>query len=150
MSLILYPSFHSVFIKFSAGFASATKIVVKCNIGGENPVNIRYLEYPLSRTFTMSKFLIDSFSILIKFPYKSVGYLELCYLKLSLRRTIFSVPSVIFGLFPIRYLEHSNEVFEWIILFISGIRILITALTILCSEVCSFFFSLSLRQHFLI
>ena len=61
-------------------------------------------------------------------------------------RTIFSVPLVIFGLFPIRYLEHSHEVFEWIILFISGIWMLITALTKLPSEVCSFFFSTLFRQ----
>ena len=42
---------------------------------------------------------------------------------------------MIFGLLPIRYVEHLNEVFEWIILFISGIRMLITALTKLCSEI---------------
>ena len=73
---------------------------------------IRYLEYPLSQIFTMSNFLFGPFSILINFPYKSVRYLELRYLELSLCRTIFSVPSVIFGLFSIGYLEHSNEVFE--------------------------------------
>ena len=75
-------------------------------------VDICYLEYPLSRTFTMSNFLFGPFSILRNFPYKFIRYLELCYLELSLCRTIFSVPSIIFGLFPIRYLEHSNEVFE--------------------------------------
>ena len=53
-----------------------------------------------SQTFTMSNFLFGPFNILINFSYKSVWYLELCYLKLSLCRTIFSVPSVIFGLFP--------------------------------------------------
>ena len=104
----------------------------------EITVDIRYLEYPLSRTFITSNFLFGPFSILINFSYKSVRYLELRSLELSLCRTIFSVSSVIFGLFPIGYLEH--EVFEWIILFISGIRMLITALTKLCSEVCSFFF----------
>ena len=76
----------------------------------------------------------------MSFPYKSVRYLELRYLELLLCQTICLVPSVIFGLFPIRYLEHSNEVFEWILLFISGIRMLITALIKLCLEVCSFFF----------
>ena len=75
-------------------------------------VDIRYLEYPLSRTFTMSNFLCGIFSILVNFHYKSVRYLELLDLKLSLRRTIFSVRSIIFGLFPILYLEHSDEVFE--------------------------------------
>ena len=53
---------------------------------------------------------------------------------------ILSVPSFIFGVFPIRYIEHLNEIFEWIILFISDNRILITALKKLCSEFCSFFF----------
>ena len=75
-------------------------------------VDIRFVEYPLSRTFTMSNFLFGFFSILINFPHKSGRYLELHYLKLLLSQTIFLVPSVIFGLFPIRYLEHSNEVFE--------------------------------------
>ena len=98
----------------------------------------------------MSNFLFGPFSILSNFPYKSVRYLELCYLELSLCRTIFSAPSVIFGLFPIRYLEHSNKVFKWIILFISGIRILITALAKLYSEVCPFFFSTPFRKHVLI
>ena len=53
---------------------------------------------------------------------------------------ILSVPSFIFGVFPIRYIEHLNEIFKWIILFISDNRILITALKKLCSEFCSFFF----------
>ena len=110
-----------------------------------NTVDIRYLEYLLSQTFTLSNFLFGPCNILINFPYKSVRYLELRYLEFSLCRTIFSVPSVIIGLFPIGYLEHSNEVFEWIILFILGIRMLITALTKLCSEVCSFFFSTSFQ-----
>ena len=35
-------------------------------------VNISYLEYPLSRTFTVSNFLSGSFNILINFLYKSV------------------------------------------------------------------------------
>ena len=99
----------------------------------------------------MSIFLFGPFSILISFTYKSVPYLELRYLELSLCRTIFSVPSVIFGLFSIRYLEHSNEVFERIIMFISGIRMLIiTALTKLCSEGRSFFFSTFLRQQYVL
>ena len=102
-------------------------------------VDIRYLEYPLSRPFTMSNFLFGLFSILINFPFKSVRHLEVRYLERSLCRTIFLVPSVIFGLFPIRYLEHSNAVFEWIMLFISDIRILITALTKLWLSVLSFF-----------
>ena len=55
-----------------------------------------YLEYPLSRTFTMLILLFGPLNILMNFPYKSVRYLEL-----SLCRTIFSVPSVIFGLLPI-------------------------------------------------
>ena len=99
--------------------------------------------YPLSRTFTMSNFLFGPFSILINFYRKSVPYLKLRSLKLFW--TIFSVPSVIFGLFSIGYLEYSNKVFKWIIPFISGIRMLITALTKLCSEVCSFFFSTSFQ-----
>ena len=60
-----------------------------------------YLEYPLSRTFTMLIFLFGPLNTLMNFPYKSVRYLELHYLELSLCRTIFSVPSVIFGLLPI-------------------------------------------------
>ena len=64
----------------------------------------------------MSNFLFGPVNILINLPYKSVRYLELCYLKRSLRQTIFSVPSVISGLFPIRCLEHSSEISEWIIL----------------------------------
>lgn len=101
--------------------------------------DIRYLAYALSLTFTMSSFLFGPFSILINFPYKSVRYLQLRYLELSLCRTIFSVFWVIFRLFPIRCLENSHEVFEWIILSISGIQMLITPLTKLCSKVCSFF-----------
>ena len=105
-------------------------------------VDICYLEHPLSQTFTMSNFLFGLFSIHINFPYKSLWYLEL-----SLCWTMFSVRSVIFGLFPICYIERSKEVFEWIILFISGIRMLIIALTKLCSKVCFFFFSTSFRQQ---
>ena len=110
-------------------------------------VGIRYLKYPLSRTFTMSNFLFSSFRILINFHYKTVWYLELRYPELSLCCTIFSVHSVIFGLFLIRYLEHSNEIFEWIILFISGIQMLITTLTKLYPEVYSFFSSSSFWQQ---
>ena len=33
-----------------------------------NTADIRYLEYPLSRTFTIANFLFGSFSILINFP----------------------------------------------------------------------------------
>ena len=40
----------------------------------------------------------------------------------------FLAPSVILGLFPIRYLKHSLKGFEWIVLFISGIQMLIIAL----------------------
>ena len=116
-------------------------------IGNHITVEICYLEHPLSQTFTMSNFLFGLFSIHINFPYKSLWYLELRYLELSLCWTMFSVRSVIFGLFPICYIEHSKEVFEWIILFISGIRMLITALTKLCSKVCFFFFSTSFRQQ---
>ena len=76
--------------------------------------------------FHYVEFIFGPFSILINFPYKSFRYLELGYHKLSLCRTIFSVLSFIFELFPIRYLEHLNEVFESIILIISGIRMLIT------------------------
>ena len=47
------------------------------------------------------------------------------YLELPLCWTIFSVSSVIFGLLLMCYFEHLNEVFEWILRFISGIRILI-------------------------
>ena len=96
---------------------------------------------------SLLNFLFSSFSILINFSYKSVGYLELWYLELSLCWTFFSLHSVIFGLFLIRYLEHSNEIFEWIILFISGIQMLITVFTKLCPEVCSFFFSISFWQQ---
>ena len=88
----------------------------------------------------MSNFLFGSFSILIDFPYKSGPYLELRYLKLSVCRPFLSVPSVIFGVFPILHFEHLNEAFEWIILSISGIRMSITALSKVCSEVCSLFF----------
>ena len=88
----------------------------------------------------MSNFLSAPFIILFNFPYKFVQYLKPCYLKFSLCRTTFSVSSVIFRLFPIPYLEHLNEVLEWIILFISGIRMLVIALIKLCSEVSSFLF----------
>ena len=76
-----------------------------------------YSRQPLSRIPAISNFhyvelFIGLFSILINFPYKSGRYLEFRYLELSLCRTIFSVPLVIFGLSPIRYLEHSDEVFE--------------------------------------
>ena len=47
------------------------------------------------------------------------------YLELPLYWTIFSVSSVIFGLLLMCYFEHLNEVFEWILPFISGIWILI-------------------------
>ena len=58
------------------------------------------------------------------------------------------LPSVIFGLFPIHYLEHSNKVFEWIILFVSGTWMLITALKIFVRVFFFFFFSTSFRhQH---
>ena len=60
----------------------------------------------------MSNFLFVPLNILINFPYKSVRYLELRYLELSLCQTIFSVPSVIFGLFLNSYLEHLDELFE--------------------------------------
>ena len=46
---------------------------------------------------------------------------------MSKGRRMFSVPSA-------NFLKHSNQVFELIALFISGIRMLITALTKLCSE----------------
>ena len=49
-----------------------------------NTVDICFLEYPLSWTFTMLNFFIDPFIILINFPYESVQYLGL--------------PSIIFGL----------------------------------------------------
>ena len=125
--------------------ASKNKTIIKVN-SFEFP-SFNHSHHLLSPTFTTSNFLFGSFSFLIKFPYKSVWYLELRYLKLSQSRAIFSVPSVIFGLFPISYLEHSNEVFQWIILFISGIQMLITALSKLSLEVCSFFFSTSFRQQ---
>ena len=96
----------------------------------DDTVEIRYLEYSLLWTFAMSNFLFGSSSILVNFSYKSIRYLELHYLELS-----------IFGLFRNCLLEHSNEVFEWIMLLISGIRNLITALTKLFLELCSFFFS---------
>ena len=69
-------------------------------------VDTRYLEYPLSQTFTMSNFLFRLFSIPINFPYNSVRYVELRYPELSLCQTMFSVPSVIFGISPIR--SHSQ------------------------------------------
>ena len=73
-----------------------------------NTVDIRYLEYPPSQILTILNFLFGRFSIPFNFPYKSVRYLKLRYLELPLCRTIFSVPSVIFGLFPIRCLEYSS------------------------------------------
>ena len=79
----------------------------------EYPLDYYYLEYPLSRTFTISNVLFVPFSILINLPYKSDRYLRLCYLELSQCRIIFTVPSVIFGLFPFRYsnirMRFSNE-----------------------------------------
>ena len=104
-------------------------------------ISFWYSRHPLSRIFTMSNFSFVTFCILINFPCKSVRCLKHRYLKFSLCRTIFSVALVIFGLFPIPYLKHWHEVFEWIILFISGIQMLITALTKLCLENRSYIFS---------
>ena len=131
-------------IRYAYSFKAFVILYISCQ---GTTVDIRYLGHPLSRTFTMSNFLFGPFSILINFSYKSVRYLERRYLKLSLRQTIFSVPSVIFGLFSICFLEHLNVVFEWIILFISGIQMPITASAKLCSEVWPFFFSTSFRQQ---
>ena len=118
-------------------------IKVKINfpfLSGIRTGRFKYSRHPLSGIPAISNFLFGPLSILINFPYKSVRYLELRYLNLSVCRTIFSAPSIIFRIFPIRHFEHSNEVFELIILFIVGIRMLINALTKLCSEVCCFFF----------
>ena len=88
-----------------------------------------FIPRPLLYTVYIYFFYIQfgCFNILVNFPYKSVRYLELRYFKPSLSPTIFLVASVIFGLFPYRYLEHSNEVFHWIILFIPEIRMLIAS-----------------------
>ena len=104
-------------------------------------VGIRYLEYQLSRFFTMSNSLFGLFSILINF--RSVFLTQLS-------RT-FTVSNTFLGPFSHFWAdsqpEHSNGVFEWIILLISGILMLTTALTKLCSEDCSFFFSTRFRQQ---
>ena len=73
---------------------------------------------------------------------------DICYLEYLLPRTFTMLSNtVIFGLFLISYLEHSNEIFEWIILFISGIQMVVTVFTKLCREVCSFLFSTSFWQQ---
>ena len=64
-------------------------------------VDIRYLECPLSRTFTISNFFFGPFSISSNFPYNYIRYLEPRYLELSLCRTNFSVPSALLS----RHLE---------------------------------------------
>ena len=74
--------------------------------------DIRYLQYPLFRTFTMWNFLFGPFIILINFPYKSVRYLKLPYLELLLCRAILSAPSIILGVSPIHSLDHANDVVE--------------------------------------
>ena len=102
---------------------------------------------PVISNFHFVRNLFGPFSILNNVLSKSDRYVELRYLEVSLWRTIFSVNPVIFWLFSIPYLEHSNEVFQWIILFISSIWMLITALTKLCSEVSSSFLSTSFRQQ---
>ena len=91
-----------------------------------------YSGHQPSQTFTMSNLLLGFFSILIKLLYKSVWYLELQYLEVPRCRTIFSVPSVIFGLFLIRYLEHSHEAFGNI-----TINITLLLVTLLLSTSCN-------------
>ena len=59
-------------------------------------VDICSLEYPLSRTFIILNFSFGPFSTLGNCPYKFVRYLEPRFLELSLSRTIFSDPSVLF------------------------------------------------------
>ena len=102
---------------------------------------------PAISNFLFVRNLFGSFSILNNVLSKSDQYLELRYLEVSLLQTIFSVNPVIFWLFSIPYLEHSNEVFQWIIMFISSIWMLITGLTKLCSEVSSSFLSTSFGQQ---
>ena len=58
--------------------------------------DISYLEYPLSRTFIISNFFFGPFSTLHNFHYRFLRYLTPRFLELSLCRTIFSVPSVLF------------------------------------------------------
>ena len=103
--------------------------------------NTRYLELSLYRTF----YLVPSTFSLTFFinPFCK----RTPYLNFSLCQKNFSVPSVIFGLFPIHYLEHSNEVFEWIILFISGTWMLITALKKFVRVFFSFFSTSFRHQH---
>ena len=71
-----------------------------------NTVDIRYLEYPPSQILTILNFLFGPFSIPFNFPYKS-GISNSAISNFH----FFLVPSVIFGLFPIHYLKHSNEAF---------------------------------------
>ena len=61
----------------------------------DNPADIRCLKYPLSQTFIISNFLFVPFSSLGDCRYKFVPCLEPRYFKLSLCRTIFSVPSAL-------------------------------------------------------
>ena len=95
-----------------------------------------YLELSLCRAFylVLSAFSLTSLINLFgssDFTISNFHYVE--QFSWSLQRY--------FALFSIRYPEHWNEVFELIILFISGIQMLITALIKLCSEV-SFFFNI--------
>ena len=80
---------------------------VKNQIFGDT-VDIHYLEYLVSWTFTMSKFLFGPFSILINFPYRPVRHLKFRYPKFSLcRRDEECSRSLrsIFSNIPIRFLN---------------------------------------------
>ena len=76
-----------------------TLVLGKPSFKNISTVDIRYLEYPLSQTFTLSNFLFGPFSVLINFPYKSVRHLELRCLELLLCRTIFLVLQPFSGCF---------------------------------------------------
>ena len=67
----------------------------------EIAVDIRYLECPLSRTFTVSNFFFGPFSSFSNSPYNHIRYLKPHYLELLLCQTNFSVPSALLS----RYLE---------------------------------------------
>ena len=97
--------------------------------------NTRYLELSLCRTFYLVPSAFSLTSLINPFGISNSAISNFHYVE-----DFFSIPSVIFGLFPIRYLEHSNEVCEWIILFIWSIRMLVTALIQLCREVFFIFY----------
>ena len=82
-----------------------------------------YLEYPLSRTFTMLIFLFGPLNILMNFLLNPFVISNSTISNFHYMKQFSRSPQSFFGCFP------SHPVFGWMIMFISGIWMLITALT---------------------